>query len=105
MPPFARRPKCPSKGFSIGPPSSKTSENVQKDNASTRPSHCLMVFAKAGPTKVVSRDSFIPCTFHSVQNSGRFGVDDTLISVRTLLTARQTRSRSEERRVGKECRS
>ena len=44
------------------------------------PSHWRTVFASAGATKVVSRASIIPCTFHSVKNNGRPGVADALIS-------------------------
>ena len=58
-------------GFGIGPPSSKTSEKIQNDSISTNPSHSRIVFASAGPTKMVSRDSFIPWTFHSVHSKGK----------------------------------
>src|SRR5947209_4680845 len=92
MPPMPRKPNAPVNGEDGGPPSSNTSENVQNDIMSTFPSHWRTVFASAGPTKVVSRDSFKPCTFHSVQNNGSFGWEDALISPRTFLIARQTRS-------------
>ena len=52
---------------------------VQKDIMSARPSHSRMVFATAGPTKVVSRAASMPITFHSVTNQGTCGKGDALI--------------------------